>query len=266
MLVLPVDDVIKKNGAFRLAVERAAALVQQGPLATFGIVPSAPETGYGYIRRSKPLPGCDDCYQIDHFVETPDSKMAEGFAADGGYYWNSGMFLFRAERFLAEVERHAPTIAHATESAIQNAYRDLDFCRLDEAAFTASPSDSIDYAVMEHTRDGIGVSADIGWSGVGSWSALAEALVGDDYDNVKRGDVYLDRTSNTLVRAESRIVAVIGVKVLVVVETNDSVLVAHKDQLQRVKNVVEYLKVQERRERLDHTKVSVGLLRRHRRR
>ncbi|MFK3738590.1 mannose-1-phosphate guanylyltransferase/mannose-6-phosphate isomerase [Massilia sp. TN1-12] len=255
MLVLPADHVIEKNEAFRLAVERAARLVEGGSLATFGIVPSAPETGYGYIRRGEPLPGCDDCFKIERFVEKPDRDTAAGFVADGGFYWNSGMFMFRADRFLAEIEAHAPGIAKAATSAVQEAYRDLDFCRLDEAAFAASPSDSIDYAVMEHTRDGVVVSADIGWSDVGSWSALADVQERDANGNVQRGDVYLDNTSNTLVRAESRIVAVVGVQDLVVVETNDAVLVAHKDQVQRVKNIVEHLKGQERTEHLHHTKV-----------
>jgi len=255
MLVLPADHVIEKNDAFRLAVERAAALVQDGSLATFGIVPGAPETGYGYIKRGAALDGCDDCFKIERFVEKPDSGTAEGFVADGGYYWNSGMFMFRADRFLAEIAQHAPLIAGAAENAVQDAYRDLDFCRLDEAAFAASPSDSIDYAVMEHTRDGVVVSADIGWSDVGSWSALADVQAKDANGNVQRGDVYLDNTSNTLVRAESRIVAVVGVKDLVVVETNDAVLVAHKDQVQRVKNIVEHLKLQERTEHLHHTRV-----------
>jgi len=249
MLVLPADHVIEKNDAFRLAIERAAALVEHGSLATFGVVPTAPETGYGYIRRGEPLPGVDDCYKIERFVEKPDRNTAEGF------YWNSGMFMFRADRFLAEIEKHAPQIADSAERAMQNAYRDLDFCRLDEAAFTACPSDSIDYAVMEHTRDGVVVSADIGWSDVGSWSALADVQDKDADGNAVRGDVYLDSTSNTLVRAESRIVAVVGVKDLVVVETPDAVLVAHKDQVQRVKNVVDHLKLHERTEHLYHTRV-----------
>jgi len=255
MLVLPADHVIEKNEAFRLAVERAFRLVQDGSLATFGIVPNAPETGYGYINRGEPLPGCDDCYKIERFVEKPDRDTAEGFVADGGFYWNSGMFMFRADRFLDEIGQHAPQIAGAAEGAVRDAYRDLDFCRLDEAAFAASPSDSIDYAVMEHTRDGVVVSADIGWSDVGSWSALADVQPKDVNGNVQRGDVYLDNTTNTLVRAESRIVAVVGVKDLVVVETNDAVLVAHKDQVQRVKNIVEHLKLQARTEHLHHTRV-----------
>jgi mannose-1-phosphate guanylyltransferase/mannose-6-phosphate isomerase len=255
MLVLPADHVIEKNEAFRLAVERAAKLVESGSLATFGVVPSAPETGYGYIRRGEPLPGCDDCFKIERFVEKPDRNTAEGFVADGGFYWNSGMFMFRADRFLAEISAHAPDIAKAAGAAVNEAYRDLDFCRLDEAAFAASPSDSIDYAVMEHTRDGVVVSSDIGWSDVGSWTALADVQQHDANGNVQRGDVYLDNTSNTLVRAESRIVAVVGVQDLVVVETPDAVLVAHKDQVQRVKNIVEHLKGQARTEHLHHTRV-----------
>jgi mannose-1-phosphate guanylyltransferase/mannose-6-phosphate isomerase len=165
------------------------------------------------------------------------------------------MFMFRADRFLAEIGKHAPAIAQAAGAAVQAAYRDLDFCRLDEAAFAASPSDSIDYAVMEHTRDGVVVAADIGWSDVGSWSALADVQAKDANGNAVRGDVYLDSTSNTLVRAESRIVAVVGVKDLVVVETNDAVLVAHKDLVQRVKNVVDHLKGNARTEHLYHTKM-----------
>jgi len=255
MLVLPADHVIEKADAFRVAVERALKLAQDGALVTFGIVPAVPETGYGYIKRGAPLPGCDDGYKLERFVEKPDRGTAEGFVADGGYYWNSGMFMFRADRFLAEIGQHAPQIAGAVENAVRDAYRDLDFCRLDETAFAASPSDSIDYAVMEHTRDGVVVASDIGWSDVGSWSALAEVQPKDANGNVKRGDVYLDNTRNSLVRAESRIVALVGVQDLVVVETNDAVLVAHKDQVQRVKNIVDHLKGQARTEHLHHTRV-----------
>lgn len=255
MLVLPADHVIEKADAFRVAVERALKLAEEGALVTFGIVPAVPETGYGYIKRGAPLPGCDDGYKLERFVEKPDRGTAEGFLADGGYYWNSGMFMFRAQRFLDEIAQHAPQIAGAAEVAVRDAYRDLDFCRLDETAFAASPSDSIDYAVMEHTRDGVVVASDIGWSDVGSWSALAEVQPKDANGNVKRGDVYLDNTSNSLVRAESRIVALVGVQDLVVVETNDAVLVAHKDQVQRVKNIVDHLKGQARTEHLHHTRV-----------
>jgi len=167
MLVLPANHVIEKADAFRVAVERAYRLVQDGSLATFGIVPNAPETGYGYIKRGEPLPGCDDCFKIERFVEKPDRDTAEGFVADSGFYWNSGMFMFRADRFLGEIGQHAPQIASAVKTAVRDVDRDLDFCRLDETAFAGSPSDSIDYAVMEHTRDGVVVSTDIGWRDVG---------------------------------------------------------------------------------------------------
>jgi len=192
---------------------------------------------------------------VARFVEKPNRETAEQFLAEGGYYWNSGMFLFRAQRFLDELARLQPAIASAAEQAVQKGYRDLDFCRLDEATFSACPSDSIDYAVMEKTSHAVVVPADIGWSDVGSWSALWEVQQGDADGNVCRGDVYLDGVKNSLVRAESRIVAVVGVEDLVVVETGDAVLVAHKDQVQRVKQIVDHLKSKERTEHLHHTRV-----------
>jgi len=255
MLVLPADHVINNHAAFAQAVAKAARLVEGGALATFGIVPTAPETGYGYIRRGSAVPGAEDGYRVERFVEKPDADTASAFLRDGGYYWNSGMFLFRAARYLSELDKFAPAIAAAAEASVRLGYSDLDFCRLDEASFTSCPSDSIDYAVMEHTADAVVIPSDIGWSDVGSWSALAEVQAADSHGNVQRGDVYLDGVSNTLVRAESRIVAVLGVKDLVIVETNDAVLVAHKDHVQRVKQVVDHLKDKDRTEHLHHTKV-----------
>ncbi|WP_312515709.1 mannose-1-phosphate guanylyltransferase/mannose-6-phosphate isomerase [Massilia sp.] len=255
MLVLPADHVIDNGAAFREAVERATRLVQGGALATFGIVPKTPETGYGYIRRGEQVADCGECYKVDRFVEKPDAATAQGFLQEGGYYWNSGMFMFHASRYLDELEQHAPAIAEAATQAMSAAYRDLDFCRLDETAFSACPSDSIDYAVMEHTRDAAVVPADIGWNDVGSWSALWEVQAKDGNGNAQRGDVYLDNVKNSLVRAESRIVAVVGVEDIVVVETQDAVLVTHKDQVQRVKGVVDHLKSKERTEHLHHTRV-----------
>ncbi|RZA35636.1 MAG: mannose-1-phosphate guanylyltransferase/mannose-6-phosphate isomerase [Lysobacteraceae bacterium] len=255
MLVLPADHVIENGAAFREAVERAVTLVSQGTLATFGIVPKTPETGYGYIRRGEQVAGCSDCYQVARFVEKPDAATAQSFLDEGGYYWNSGMFMFHAERFLKELQEHAPAIAFAAEQAVTTGYRDLDFCRLEEKAFSDSPSDSIDYAVMEKTRDATVVPADIGWNDVGSWSALWEVQPKDAQGNAQRGDVYLDGVTNSLVRAESRIVAVVGVDNLIVVETEDAVLVTHKDQVQRVKQVVDHLKSKARTEHLHHTRV-----------
>ncbi|MGJ9419338.1 mannose-1-phosphate guanylyltransferase/mannose-6-phosphate isomerase [Massilia sp. CMS3.1] len=255
MLVLPADHVITDTEAFKEAVTRAATLVKDGGLATFGIVPKSPETGYGYIRRGAALPASDGCYQVERFVEKPDLATAETFVADGGYYWNSGMFMFAAEQYLTELAKFAPAIAEASERAVTTGSSDLDFCRLDDAAFSSCPSDSIDYAVMEHTANAVVVPADIGWSDVGSWSALWEVQQHDANGNAMRGDVYLDGVKNSLVRAESRIVAVVGLEDVVVVETNDAVLVAHKSAVQRVKQVVDHLKLTERTEHLHHTKV-----------
>ena len=254
MLVLPADHVINNVDAFYAAIGHASAMVGQGALATFGIVPTGPETGYGYIQ-SGAAAGAAQCFKVDRFVEKPDSTTAQSFVDAGNYLWNSGMFLFRADSYLKELQEYAPAIASASAEAVAKDYRDLDFCRLDEAAFNACPSDSIDYAVMEHTRHAIVVPADIGWSDVGSWSALWDVQEHDTNHNAIRGDVYLDGVTGSLVRAESRIVAVVGVKDLVVVETADAVLVAHKDQVQRVKQIVEHLKTEDRTEHLHHTKV-----------
>ena len=254
MLVLPADHVITDRDAFRAAVVSAAAFAREGALTTFGVVPTGPETGYGYIRRGAPMAEAG-AFKVDSFVEKPDLATAQSFVADGGYYWNSGMFLFQAAAYISEIKQFQPAIAAATEAAVSQAYRDMDFCRLDEKAFAASPSDSIDYAVMEHTKHAVVVPADIGWSDVGSWSALRDVLPQDEAGNVQRGDVYLDGVSNSLVRAESRIVALVGVQDLVVVETADAVLVVHKDQVQRVKQIVDHLKTSERTEHLHHTKV-----------
>lgn len=255
MLVLPADHVIDDVPAFHAAIARAASAAASGALATFGIVPSGPETGYGYIRCGDVLPASDACFSVAQFVEKPDLATAESFIADGRYLWNSGMFLFSAARYLEELEALRPDIAACSKKAVSEGYRDLDFCRLHEASFAACPSESIDYAVMEHTRHAVVVPADIGWSDVGSWSALWEVQPSDAQGNVLRGDVYTDGVTNSLVRAESRMVAVIGLSDLVVVETDDAVLVAHKDQVQRVKQIVDYLKKNKRSEHINHTRV-----------
>ncbi|WP_342118544.1 mannose-1-phosphate guanylyltransferase/mannose-6-phosphate isomerase [Pseudoduganella sp. OTU4001] len=254
MLVLPADHVIKDVDAFYAAIQRAATQVEGGALATFGIVPTAPETGYGYIQSGEKL-AVEGCFKVARFVEKPNRDTAQGFVDAGNFFWNSGMFLFRAESYLKELAQFQPEMAKASEESVTKGYRDLDFCRLDEAAFTACPSDSIDYAVMEHTKHAVVVPAAIGWNDVGSWSALAEVQQADANGNVTRGDVYTDNASNCLVRAEGRIVAAVGVQDLVIVETADAVLVAHKDQVQRVKQVVDHLKANGRTEHVHHTKV-----------
>lgn len=257
MLILPADHVIHDVPVFREKVMHAAHAVRENALATFGIVPTGPETGYGYIQRGDLLPGTDACYAVDRFVEKPDHATAQTFLEDGRYYWNSGMFLFKASHYLEELHRFAPEIARNCELAVRGGHRDLDFCRLDEATFSACPSNSVDYAVMEHTRQAVVVPADIGWSDVGSWSELWKVQQADaDTDgNVLRGDVYTDGVTDSLIRAESRIVAVVGVKDLVVVETSDAVLVTHKDQGQRTRQIVEHLKRHARQEHLNHARV-----------
>ncbi|WFR81218.1 mannose-1-phosphate guanylyltransferase/mannose-6-phosphate isomerase [Janthinobacterium rivuli] len=255
MLVLPADHVITDVAAFHQAIAEAALLAADGALATFGIVPTAPETGYGYIRSGAPVsPGAVGC-KVERFVEKPDLATAQSFLAAGNYFWNSGMFMFRAERYLGELGQFQPAMLAACETAVRDGYRDLDFCRLEEKAFAACPSDSIDYAVMEHTAHAVVLPAAIGWSDVGSWSALWEVQAGDANGNVVRGDVYLDGVRNCLVRAERRMVAVLGVQDLIVVETDDAILVAHKDQVQRVKQVVDHLKQAGRSEHVQHRKV-----------
>lgn len=259
MLVLPADHVIGDVGAFQAAVLQARQAAENGALVTFGIVPSGPETGYGYIRRGKAASqGGEGCYAVERFVEKPDRATAEVFVADKAYSWNSGMFLFRAERYLEELREFRPAIADSCQKAFDGAYHDLDFCRLNEASFAVCPPESIDYAVMEHTRHAVVVPADIGWSDVGSWSALWEVLKeeeGDSDHNVLRGDVYTDDVQNSMIRAESRFVAVIGVQDLVVVETKDAVLVVHKDQVQGVKKIVEDLRKNSRTEHMNHMQV-----------
>ncbi|MBG7618465.1 mannose-1-phosphate guanylyltransferase/mannose-6-phosphate isomerase [Herbaspirillum sp. AP02] len=255
MLVLPADHVITDVLSFHEAVRRALVSVQQGALATFGIEPTQPETGYGYILRGAAHAAESSNFMVDRFVEKPDLATATGFLQQGGYYWNSGMFLFKARDYLAELEVHRPLIGAAVKDAVAKAYNDLDFCRLDEAAFAASPSESIDYAVMENTARAVVVPASIGWSDVGSWSALHEVLPADTEGNVVRGDVHLNQVKNTLVRAESRMVAVLGVEDLVVVETDDAVLVAHRDKVQDVKSFVDTLKNAKRTEHVHHKRV-----------
>lgn len=255
MLVLPADHVIADGASFERAVRLATQSAVQGALVTFGIVPTGPETGYGYIRRGKAEGGSDQAFKVDRFVEKPNLETAKEFVDSGEYSWNSGIFVFTAAAYLDELRRLRPEIAACCEKAIAEAYKDMTFCRLHELSYAGCPSDSIDYAVMEHTDHAVVVLADIGWSDVGSWSALAAVQDADENGNVIRGDVYAEDVSGSLIRAESRFVAVLGLEDVVVVETKDAVLITHKDQVQRVKNVVEHLKGSERSEHLNHSRV-----------
>ncbi|MGY4517253.1 mannose-1-phosphate guanylyltransferase/mannose-6-phosphate isomerase [Lysobacter sp. HA18] len=254
MLVMPADHLIEDEAAFRIAVEQAAGVAAEGWLVTFGIKPDYPETGYGYIRRGEAVSA--DVYRVDRFVEKPDVETAEGYVADGSYAWNSGMFMFRADRYLEELARLQPEMFAACERACSNAKRDLDFVRVDKAAFAQSPNDSIDYAVMEKTGHAAVVPVSCGWSDIGSWSSLWAAAPRDADGNRFEGDVLAIDTRNSLVRAsDRRMIATIGVEDLVIVDTPDATLVARKDRVQDVKKVVDRIKSAGRQEHLFHRKV-----------
>ena len=254
MLLLPADHLINDVPAFHAAVAEGMKAVAQGRLVTFGIVPDAPHTGYGYIQRGAVLEGAA-AHEVARFVEKPDAVTAQQLLASGDYFWNSGMFLFSASQFVEELNRYQPDILAACRRALDAGALDLDFCRLDKAAFAACPSDSIDYAVMERTLKAAVVPAEIGWNDIGAWSALWDVARKDADDNVVRGDVYLDDVKRSYVRAESRMVAAIGVDNLLIVETPDAVLVADQARAQDVKKVVDYLKKAGRTEHEFHTRV-----------
>jgi mannose-1-phosphate guanylyltransferase/mannose-6-phosphate isomerase len=240
LLILAADHAIKDIPAFHRAVELAIPAAEQGKLVTFGIVPTCAHTGYGYIRRADSVKDVlpPQVAEVAQFYEKPDHATAKQFVDSGDYFWNSGMFLFKASRFLAELQQFAPAIISAAEQALAAATKDLDFIRLDKAAFAASPSDSIDYAVMEKSTNAAMVALDAGWSDVGSWDALWDVMAKDERGNACRGDVLLEQCNNSYVNAEERLVAVIGLDDVVVVETKDAVLVASKAHIQGVKNIV----------------------------
>jgi mannose-1-phosphate guanylyltransferase/mannose-6-phosphate isomerase len=255
MLVLPADHLIEDEAAFRDAVAHAVGLAADGWLVTFGIRPDYAETGYGYILGGAPLRDGAG-FAVERFVEKPDRPTAESYLAHGGYSWNSGMFLFRASRYLEELERHAPAIARAARQAYGDARRDLDFVRIDPAGFAASPSDSIDYAVMEKTDRAAVVPVSCGWSDIGSWSALWSVAGRDADDNRIDGDVIAVDSRRNLVRAaEHRMIATLGIEDLVIVDTPDATLVARKERVQDVKVLVDRLKAAGRTEHLVHRKV-----------
>lgn len=254
LLVMPADHLIENEAAFRTAVAQALELARQDWLVAFGITPDYAETGYGYIRQGEPL--AEDGYRIERFVEKPDLETAQRYLVEGSYAWNSGMFLFRAQRYLDELALHAPAIVEAVSQAWSKASADLDFIRIDEAAFAASPDDSIDYAVMEKTDRAAVVPVSCGWSDIGSWSSLWSVAEHDADGNRHEGDVISVDTTGSLVRAsERRLVATIGVEDLIIIDTPDATLVARKDRVQDVKMVVDQLKAAGRSEHLFHRKV-----------
>jgi mannose-1-phosphate guanylyltransferase/mannose-6-phosphate isomerase len=252
LLVLPADHVIADVAAFHRAIEIAVTAAREGALASFGIVPDAPETGFGYVRRGALQGGV---YSIAQFVEKPDLARAQAFLASGDYYWNSGMFLFRARRYLEELEQHAPDIASVCRSAFAGATRDLDFTRAEDATFQRCRSESIDYAVMEKTAAAVVVPLDAGWSDVGSWASLHAASAQDGSGNTVRGDVITEDSHDCYLYSESRLVATVGLREHVVVETKDAVLVAPRDRVQDVKKLVARLKSDGRYEHSLHREV-----------
>jgi mannose-1-phosphate guanylyltransferase/mannose-6-phosphate isomerase len=252
LLVLPADHVLRDVPAFQHAIQAGRAAAEQGKLVTFGVVPDRAETGYGYIRRAA---GTGPAYAVQQFVEKPDAATAARYVASGEYYWNSGMFMFRATAYLAELRRHAPAMLAACETAIAAAKHDLDFTRLPADEFAACPSDSIDYAVMEKTQLAVVVPLDAGWSDVGSWSALQDVLPRDPSGNVTAGDVLTEGTTGCYLHSTSRLIGAVGLKDHIVVETKDAVLVAPRDKVQDVKQLVARLKAQGRYETSLHREV-----------
>lgn len=257
MLVLPADHVITNVEAFQRAVSAGAKVAAAGRLVTFGIVADRPETGYGYIKgSSKPVDESCGAVMIERFVEKPDLPTAESYLKEGGYYWNSGMFMFRVGDYLDELNKFNGEVAIQAKAALEAARKDPDFVRLDAEAFALCPSISIDYAVMEKTDRAVVIPLDAGWNDIGAWSALSEVNAHDKNDNVIVGDVLLDEVRNCYVRSSGRLVSVVGVSDHIVVETADAVLVAHKDKVQNVKSIVDQLNRAGRPEAVNHLRVN----------
>ena len=253
LLVLAADHVIQDQAAFQAAVRTALPLAEAGSLVTFGIVARRPETGYGYILRGAAV--ADGAWAVERFVEKPALELAETYVASGDYDWNSGMFLFRASRYLEELEAHRPDILSACRAAFSQPQSDLDFVRVDEAAFKACPDESVDYAVMEKTQSAVVVPMDAGWSDVGAFAALWEVLPHDADGNVHRGDVISHDSQGNLVLAENALVATVGLRDHVVVQTKDAVMVAPRARAGEVKQIVARLKAGERNEHQLHREV-----------
>lgn len=259
LLILPADHVMEDIDAFHGAVAAGKVLADAGDLVTFGIVPTGPETGYGYIKKGASLsteqgqksPG----FALDRFVEKPDLETAIAYVASGNYLWNSGMFMFRADTVVEQLSLHAPDMVTACRAALEKGGEDLDFFRLDREAFETSPSDSIDYAVMEKTDHGVVIPLNAGWNDVGSWDALWQTGDRDAHQNVLKGDVLISDVKNCYLNAESRLIAAVGLENHVVVETKDAVLVAPRNRVQEVKKLVETLKRQGRPEVTTHREV-----------
>jgi len=252
LLILAADHVIADQMAFSDAVMKAVPLAEAGKLVTFGILPTEPHTGYGYIETSASIA---DAYEVSSFKEKPDADMAAQYVADGSYYWNSGMFLFKASTVLTQLKAYRADIYDACERAFSIVSSDLDFIRIDREAFAACPNDSIDYAVMERTKDAVVVPLDAGWNDIGSWSSIWDLVEKDDAGNVAFGDAILIDTKNSLVRTDDKLLALLGLDNVVVVSTKDAVLVANKDHVQDARMIASQLKKEGRSEWAHHREV-----------
>ena len=253
LLVLSADHVIQDIDAFHEAINIASNQAQEGKLATFGIVPTDANTGYGYIKSSKN--NTDGAYKVEEFVEKPDLETAQAYLDQGNYLWNSGMFMFKAETLIDELTAHSPDIVKAVSSAVKNATQDLDFIRLEEQSFSLSPGDSIDYALMEKSNNVVVVPLDAGWSDVGSWSTLYDIGVKDSSGNVLKGDVIAKDTTNTYIYASHHMVTTVGVDNLVVIDTPDATFIASQDKAHEVKSIVKSLQKKGRDEAHSNRKV-----------
>lgn len=267
LLVLAADHHIANTSEFQQVISRGVDYAKQGKLVTFGITPNAPETGYGYIKQGEPLSplvqadsriteqSTHHAYTIDCFVEKPDKATAEEYIRSEQYLWNSGMFMFKASRYLEELSQHHPEILAACQLALSKQNTDLDFIRIDAEAFKNSPSDSIDYAVMEKTSHAAVIPMDVGWNDIGSWSAIWDVSEKDEHNNVIEGDVLTVDSQHNYIHAENKLVATVGVDNLIIVETKDAILVANKDKVQGVKSIVSQLNQAGRTEHIHHREV-----------
>lgn len=252
LLVLPADHVIADVDTFQSAMQTGKQQAEAGKLVTFGVVPDMPETGFGYIKAHSTGKSAN-YYEVDQFVEKPDAETAAAYITDGNYYWNSGMFMFRASTYLDALQQHSPAIFEASQAAFNAADRDSDFIRVGKDEFVQCPSDSIDYAVMENVDNAVVIPVDIGWSDVGSWSALHDVGDVDSEGNTLIGDVKSGLTTNSYVRANNRLVVTLGVDNMIVVDTDDALLVASRDNVQDIKDIVEQLGSEQREEVNLHT-------------
>lgn len=255
LLVLPADHVIEKPAIFHEAVEMGCEYAQDGQLITFGVVPTGPETGYGYIKKGADINDTSGAAAIDTFVEKPDLKTAEQYVESGLYCWNSGMFMFNASSIIEELGAHSPKILAACEEVILQGREDLDFIRLPEEGFEKIPSDSIDYAVMEKTQKGVVIPFDAGWSDMGSFDALWQTGQKDKNQNVLKGDVLVHDVKESYICSEDHLVTAVGLERFVIVETKDAILVAPRDRVQDVKKIVKQLKANNRDEAISHRTV-----------